>query len=79
MGAVNCKLDLHQVLGIDEKGEKRKIVQTLVIPTASLVELCNVILSNFSQNTEILRAALKEQEQKIIGNRSAGEAKATNT
>lgn len=79
MSAANCKLDLHQVLGIDEKGEKRKIVQTLVIPTASLVELCNIVLSNFSQNSEILRAAFKEQEQKIIGNTSVGEAKATNT
>lgn len=77
IGAANCKLDLHQVLGVDERGEKRKIVQTLVIPTASLVELCRTVLENFSKNTAVMRSALEEQEQKIMGNASTGDVKAT--
>jgi hypothetical protein len=77
IGAANCKLDLHQVLGVDERGEIRKIVQSLVMPTASLVDLCHFVLEHFSQNSAALRAALEEQEQKIVGKASTGDVKGT--
>lgn len=68
VGAANCKLHFHQVLGIDEKTskEQRKIVLTAVIPTAALVELCQTTLQSMAENSEALKFALTQQQERII-------------
>lgn len=65
MSAANFKLDLHQVIGGDEKGERRKIVQTLVMPTVSLVELCRLVLRAVEGNPT-MALALDEQRAAIL-------------
>lgn len=67
VGAAVCKLDFHQVLGVEDgtSRELRKIVLTAVLPTAVLVEFCQNTLQSLAANSEILRAALVEHERKI--------------
>lgn len=66
VSAANCRLDLFVVVGSDDAGEKRKLVQTLIIPTAALAEMCRQVLSGFVGGREMLTKALAQHEQKIF-------------
>ena len=76
VSAANFKLDLHQVISGDGTAEKRKIVQTLVIPTAALVELCEMVLIGI-RTSPTMSAALDEHRAKILGSKSSAGYAAT--
>ena len=61
-----CKLDLHQVVGIEKQVEQRRVTQTVVIPTASLVEFCQIILANINTNAVQMKEAFSQQQSKIF-------------
>ena len=68
-----CKLDLFQIVGADEKGDMRKVFQTVVIPTVSLVDFCTMVLNTFNKNTVPMLAAFAEQQRKIYPAQSNNE------
>ena len=61
-----CKLDLHQVVGIEKQVEQRRVTQTVVIPTASLVEFCQILLGNITGNASKMQEAFAEQQRKVF-------------
>lgn len=69
LAAANCKVSMHQVVGVDDKTqtEQRKVALTAVFPTAALVEFCKTLLKTVEDNKDKLDAALSEQRSKIIG------------
>lgn len=77
VSAAHCKLHLYQAAGTDaDNAEKRKIVQTLVIPTAALAELCRSVLVNLSEHAPMLRQALTAQQENIVGSAALNTAPA---
>lgn len=66
--AANCKLHFYQIIGRDELTgvEQRQIVQTSVMPTAALAELCLSTLINIKGNVPRLKDALIEHEKRIF-------------
>lgn len=64
--AATSKLHLYQVAGVDEKGEQRQLVQTLVMPTSSLVELAHLVLRAVGTNADGIKAAITELQTKIL-------------
>lgn len=71
MTAAVCKLDLFQVVGTDDHGERRKLTQTLVIPTAALMQLSRAVIDNMEKNAPALKAAFAGQESEILGLKKA--------
>ena len=67
LGPGVSKLHFHQVVGATkEGGELRKVVLTLTMPTAALVELCRNALGAISSNSQALQSAYEQQIQVIF-------------
>ena len=68
VGAANCKISFHQVVGVDASTakERRKLVLTAVLPMSSMAELCVNFLNTVGQNKEVLENALHEHKNKVF-------------
>lgn len=64
--AANCKVDIFQTVSREGDAEYRRIVKTLVLPTSSLVELCNNVLSSFDTNRDAMEQAFTQQRDRFV-------------